>query len=217
MKRFIYKTIFCGLTLLTSLSSCSLDPKGYNLETKNSGDLNQESVILKENRETPSLVKRLSRRSRRLFARRDQTQKDTLQVQANFKTYAEKISEQDERDLSFVVSSAAEKSSISLALSQGEIKDALYRIREVHPLALIEALAENPALIEGMKKMQGRDWIWNFFLTQLSEVFSQAWSQGVITEEDIAAFASTLGLDSGTVASIVQGERWPELVDIVIT
>ncbi|AAD19013.1 hypothetical protein CpB0904 [Chlamydia pneumoniae TW-183] len=217
MKRVIYKTIFCGLTLLTSLSSCSLDPKGYNLETKNSRDLNQESVILKENRETPSLVKRLSRRSRRLFARRDQTQKDTLQVQANFKTYAEKISEQDERDLSFVVSSAAEKSSISLALSQGEIKDALYRIREVHPLALIEALAENPALIEGMKKMQGRDWIWNLFLTQLSEVFSQAWSQGVISEEDIAAFASTLGLDSGTVASIVQGERWPELVDIVIT
>lgn len=217
MKRVIYKTIFCGLTLLTSLSSCSLDPKGYNLETKNSRDLNQESVILKENRETPSLVKRLSRRSRRLFARRDQTQKDTLQVQANFKTYAEKISEQDERDLSFVVSSAAEKSSISLALSRGEIKDALYRIREVHPLALIEALAENPALIEGMKKMQGRDWIWNLFLTQLSEVFSQAWSQGVISEEDIAAFASTLGLDSGTVASIVQGERWPELVDIVIT
>ncbi|WP_100934252.1 hypothetical protein [Candidatus Chlamydia corallus] len=217
MKRFIYKTIFCGLTLLTSLSSCSHDPKGYSLETKNSGDLNQESVILTENRETPSLVKRLSRRSRRLFARRDKTRKDPLEVEANFKTYAEKMSDQDERDLSFVVSSAAEKSSITLALSQGEIKSALYRIREVHPLALMQALAENPALIEGMKKMQGRDWIWNLFLTQLSEVFSQAFSQGVITEEDIAAFASTLGLDSGTVASIVQGERWPELVDIVIT
>ncbi|SPN73987.1 hypothetical protein C10C_0845 [Chlamydia serpentis] len=217
MKRFIYKTIFCGLTLLTSLSSCCSDPRGYNLETKNSGDLNDKSGILTENHETPSLVKRLSRRSRRLFARRDKTRKDTQQVEANFKTYAEKISEQDERDLSFVVSSAAEKSSISLALSQSEIKSALYRIREVHPLALLQALAQNPELIEGMRKMQGRDWIWNLFLTQLSEVFSQALSQGVITEEDIAAFASTLGLDSGTVASIVQGERWPELVDIVIT
>ncbi|ADZ18525.1 putative lipoprotein [Chlamydia psittaci 03DC35] len=161
--------------------------------------------------------KKPSRRSRRLFARRSQSKKDTQKVQANFKKYEDQLSDQDKRDISFVVSAAAEKSSISLAMSQSEIKSALNRIRELHPLALMKLLAENPSLIEGMKKMQGRDWIWNMFMSELSDVFSQAASQGVITEEDISAFASTLGLDSGTVASIVQGERWPELVDIVIS
>ncbi|ANH78672.1 hypothetical protein Cs308_0501 [Candidatus Chlamydia sanziniae] len=171
--------------------------------------------MLSEKRKNPYLLKRSSRHSRRLFARRGYSKKDMKEMPANFKAYSDQVSDQDKKDISFVVSSAAEKSSLSLALSQSEIKNALYRIREVHPLALMQILAENPDLIEGIKKMQGRDWVWNMFLTQLSEVFSQAVSQDVITEEDISAFASTLGLNSGTVSSIVQGERWPELVDIV--
>ncbi|AZU10983.1 hypothetical protein [Chlamydia psittaci] len=211
MKIYIYKYSFGGLILLLSLSSCCLNPYGSKQRVKNSRDINNESVILTRSEKKPS------RRSRRLFARRSQSKKDTQKVQANFKKYEDQLSDQDKRDISFVVSAAAEKSSISLAMSQSEIKSALNRIRELHPLALMKLLAENPSLIEGMKKMQGRDWIWNMFMSELSDVFSQAASQGVITEEDISAFASTLGLDSGTVASIVQGERWPELVDIVIS
>ncbi|WP_366223625.1 hypothetical protein [Chlamydia buteonis] len=211
MKKYIYKYSFGGLILLLSLSSCCLNPYGSKQCLKNSRDINNESVILTKSEKKPS------RRSRRLFARRSQSKKDTQKVQANFKKYEDQLSDQDKRDISFVVSAAAEKSSISLAMSQSEIKSALNRLRELHPLALLKLLAENPSLIEGMKKMQGRDWIWNMFMTELSGVFSQAASQGVITEEDISAFASTLGLDSGTVASIVQGERWPELVDIVIS
>ncbi|CCO02370.1 MULTISPECIES: hypothetical protein [Chlamydia] len=211
MKKYIYKYSFGGLILLLSLSSCCLNPYGSKQRVKNSRDINNESVILTRSEKKPS------RRSRRLFARRSQSKKDTQKVQANFKKYEDQLSDQDKRDISFVVSAAAEKSSISLAMSQSEIKSALNRIRELHPLALMKLLAENPSLIEGMKKMQGRDWIWNMFMSELSDVFSQAASQGVITEEDISAFASTLGLDSGTVASIVQGERWPELVDIVIS
>ncbi|KPZ36283.1 hypothetical protein [Chlamydia psittaci] len=211
MKKYIYKYSFGGLILLLSLSSCCLNPYGSKQRVKNSRDINNESVILTRSEKKPS------RRSRRLFVRRSQSKKDTQKVQANFKKYEDQLSDQDKRDISFVVSAAAEKSSISLAMSQSEIKSALNRIRELHPLALMKLLAENPSLIEGMKKMQGRDWIWNMFMSELSDVFSQAASQGVITEEDISAFASTLGLDSGTVASIVQGERWPELVDIVIS
>ncbi|SYX09351.1 hypothetical protein C834K_0918 [Chlamydia poikilotherma] len=211
MKKYIYKYSFGGLILLLSLSSCCLSPYGSKQRSKNSKDINNESVILTESEKKPS------RRSRRLFVRRSQSKKDTQKVQANFKKYEAQITDQDKRDISFVVDAASEKSSISLAMSQSQIKSALNRIRELHPLALLKLLAENPSLIEGMKKMQGRDWIWNMFMSELSEVFSQAASQGVITEEDIAAFASTLGLDSGTVASIVQGERWPELLDIVIS
>ncbi|EGK69591.1 putative lipoprotein [Chlamydia abortus LLG] len=211
MKKYIYKYGFSGLLLLLSLSSCCLNPYGSKQRVKNSRDINHESVILTRSEKKPS------RRSRRLFVRRSQSKKDTQKVQANFKKYEDQLSDQDKRDISFVVSAAAEKSSISLAMSQSEIKSALNRIRELHPLALLKLLAENPSLIEGMKKIQGRDWIWNMFMAELSDVFSQGASQGVITEEDVSAFASTLGLDSGTVASIVQGERWPELVDIVIS
>ncbi|BAE80894.1 hypothetical protein CF0122 [Chlamydia felis Fe/C-56] len=211
MKKYIYKYSFGGLILLLSLSSCCSNSYGSKQRPKNSKDINNESVILTESEKKPS------RRSRRLFARRSQSKKDIQKVQANFKKYEDQISDQDKRDISFVVSAAAEKSSISLAMSQSEIKSALNRIRELHPLALLKLLAENPSLIEGMKKMQSRDWIWNMFMSELSEVFSQAASQGVFTEEDIADFSSILGLDAGTVASIVHGERWPELLDVVIS
>ncbi|WP_348663249.1 hypothetical protein [Chlamydia vaughanii] len=211
MKKYIYKYSFGGLILLLSLSSCCLNPYGSKQSSKNSNAINHESATLTKNEKKPS------RRSRRLFTRRNQVKKETQKVQTNFKKYEDQVTDQDKKDISFVVSAAAEKSSISLAMSQSEIKGALNRIRELHPLALLKLVSENPSLIEGMKKMQGRDWIWNMFLNELSEVFSQAVSQGIITEEDIAAFASTLNLDSGAVSSIVQGERWPELLDIVIS
>lgn len=137
-------------------------------------------------------------------------------VLPNFKSYADPMTESERKDLSFVVCAAADKSSIALAMAQGEIKGALSRIREIHPLVLLQALAEDPALIAGMKKMQGRDWVWNIFITELSKVFSQAASLGAFGVADVAAFASTLGLDSGTVTSIVDGERWAELIDVVI-
>ncbi|WP_201456373.1 hypothetical protein [Chlamydia sp. 17-3921] len=216
MKRSIYKVILGSLLLMTGLTSCCLNPFKTRRSLKNSGDLNQKSVKLTEKRDLPP-VTRSSRRLRRLFSRRSLPKKDKQEVPANFKTYSDHMSDQDKKDISFVVSSVAEKSSLSLAFSQNEIKDALNRIREVHPLALMQALAENPKLVEGIKKMQGRDWIWTMFITQLSQVFSQAVHQGVISEDDIASFSSTLGLDTGTVTSVVHGERWPELVDLVIS
>ncbi|EPP34860.1 putative lipoprotein [Chlamydia ibidis] len=217
MKNFIYKYSFGGLLLLTGLSSCCLNPCGF-YASKNSKDINNESAILGESSKKPRNNREYSRRSRRLFARRNRfSRKDTHQVQVNFKQYTDQITEQDKKDISFVVTAAAEKSSVSLAMSQGEIMSALSRVREIHPLALLKFLAEHPSLIEGIKKMQGRDWIWNMFITELSNVFSEAATKGVITQDDIAAFASALGLDTGSVSTIVHGERWPELVDIVVS
>ncbi|EPP36102.1 putative lipoprotein [Chlamydia avium] len=137
-------------------------------------------------------------------------------MQMNFKKYGDQVTEQDKKDISFVVSAASEKSSLSLAMSQAEIKTALNRIKELHPLALLKFVAENSSLIEGMKKMQGRDWIWNMFLNELKEVFSQAAAQGIISDEDIKNFSLSLHLDEEVVSSIVQGERWPELLDMVM-
>lgn len=205
----IYRCGVGGIVLLL-LSSCCPNSYGSQKNIKNSTAINHESATLREE-------DRASFRLRRLFPRDDQVHKGFSEVQASFKKYEDQLTDQDKRDISFVVSSGAEKSSISLAMSQGEIKSALNRIRGLHPLSLIKMLAENPSLIEGMRKMQGRDWIWNMFLDEMKEVFSLAASQGVITEENIAAFASSLHLDTGTVSSIVHGERWPELLDIVIT
>ncbi|EYE60736.1 putative lipoprotein [Bacteroides fragilis str. S6L5] len=137
-------------------------------------------------------------------------------MQMNFKKYEDQVTEQDKKDISFVVAAAAEKSSISLAMSQAELKTALHRIKELHPLALLKFVAENSSLIEGMKKMQSRDWIWNMFLNELKEVFSQAVAQGIISDEDINDFASSLHLDKEIVSSVVQGEKWPELLDMVM-
>lgn len=216
MKKSLYNVLLGSILLMTGLTSCCLNPFKARKNLKNSKDLNQKSVKLVEARDLQPAQKR-PRRLRRLFSRRGLPKKDEQEVTANFKAYSDYVSEHDKRDISFVVNAVAEKSSLSLALSQGEIKDALSRIREIHPLALMQVLAENPELIEGVKKMQGRDWVWTMFINQLSQVFSQAVRQNVISEEDIASFASTLKLDSGTVASVVYGERWPELVDLVVS
>lgn len=208
MRRLICKSIFGSLLLLFGLSSCCFNPYG-SVRQKKLDDIKGESVIFEGQGSTRSLRSR--RAQRRNKAKRD------ADVVTRFKSYAEQVSEQDQRDISFVVASASAKSSIALAMSQGEISSALSRIKEVHPLALLQFVARQPDLVAGIKKMQGRDWIWDMFIAELSKVFSQAASQGVITSEDIAAFTSALELDSGTVTSIVSGERWSELLDIVVS
>lgn len=212
MKKFVYKYSFGALLLLSGLSSCCANSYGSTL-AKNTAEIKEESVILRE--KPDSGCKRKSSCLRKFFSRKKSKEK-LEPVTPNFKSYADPMTDAERKDLSFVVSAAADKSSIALAMAQGEIKSALSRIREIHPLVLLQALAEDPALIAGMKKMQGRDWVWNVFITELSKVFSQAAALGAFTVADIAAFASTLGLDSGTVTSIVDGERWAELIDVVI-
>ncbi|ATW15904.1 hypothetical protein [Chlamydia trachomatis] len=216
MKKFIYKYSFGALLLLSGLSglsSCCANSYGSTL-AKNTAEIKEESVTLREKPDA-GCKKKSSCYLRKFFSRKKPKEK-TEPVLPNFKSYADPMTDSERKDLSFIVSAAADKSSIALAMAQGEIKGALSRIREIHPLALLQALAEDPALIAGMKKMQGRDWVWNIFITELSKVFSQAASLGAFSVADVAAFASTLGLDSGTVTSIVDGERWAELIDVVI-
>ncbi len=218
MKKLIHKYCLSSLFLALSLSSCC-HSYGCTVHAKNANDRKNESVILEAEHEkaaVPSSTQIV--RANGYFSRRvKKSNQSANEVVANFRAYKDPVSEQDKKDISFVVSAAANKSSISLAMSQNEIKSALYRVQDVHPLALLQFLAENPELLAGMQKIQGRDWIWGLFMTELGKVFSRAAANNVFSAEDIAAFAAALGLDSGTVTSVVEGERWPELVNMVVS
>lgn len=203
-----------ALLLSFCLSSCCI---GTN-SPKKTQDIKQESDIsCGENKQYACQRNSIKKPRRKYVRARKRSKKEKNEVKPSFKSYEEHVSEQDRQDISFVVFSAAEKSSISLAMSQQEIKDALQRLNEVHPLALLQAVSEDPSLLLGLKKMQERDWIWELFTSELNKTFSEAASQGVIKDSDVTSFATTLGLDSATVASVVRGERWTELLHILIS
>lgn len=199
--------------MLLSLSGC-LDPLGGRHKGQQALDVKQEDRGSLEGTEQSCPKKR---RRFRFSWRRKHLEREKVSVKPNFKPYEEHVSEQDKKDISFVVSSAAEKSPLSLAMSQQEIKKALQRLSTVHPLALLQAVSEDRTLLLGLKKMQERDWVWGLFITELNRSFSEAASQGVIKDSDVSSFSTHLGLDKETVTSFVRGERWHQLLDILIS
>lgn len=210
MKFFIYKNSLAFLLISLCLSGCCI---GTDYQ-KNSQDIKQEADILQAN---SNLCNHQRSRVKNKYQTRRRFKKEKNEVKPSFKSYEEHVSEQDKQDISFVVLSVAEKSSIALAMSQQEIKEALLRLNEVHPLALLQAVSEDPSLLVGLRKMQERDWIWELFTTELNKIFSEAASQGVIKDQDVTAFAATLGLDTATVVSAIRGERWSELLNILMS
>ncbi|WP_246481869.1 hypothetical protein [Chlamydiifrater volucris] len=198
--------ILCSSALL--LTGCMRSDK-IGSSTKNPSSGTMERV---EGRSLPKKfgVKRLLSRSRR-------KKKGKHTLTGKFKDYSASVSEQDKRDMKFVVSSAAEKSTVSLALSQRKILEALDRIQEIHPLALLETLASDPSLVEGLEKMRGRDWVWNLFTEKLGEAFSLAASQGLLSSSNVESFSTSLGIDAKVVSDLVQGENWSELLDAAMT
>ncbi|WP_246485733.1 hypothetical protein [Chlamydiifrater phoenicopteri] len=198
--------ILCSSALL--LAGCVKSDKiGGSTKTSSSGTI--ERVEGKPLSKKFGMTRLLSR------SRRKKKGKHTLT--GKFKDYSASVSEQDKRDMKFVVSSAAEKSTVSLALSQGKILEALDRIQEIHPLTLLETLASDPSLVEGLEKMRGRDWVWNLFTEKLGEAFSMAASQGLLSSSNIESFSTTLGLDTKVVSDLVQGENWSGLLDAAMT
>lgn len=150
-----------------------------------------------------------------LFSRK-QDRGPRQQGAAVFKQYSERLSEEEKQDLYFVVSSAAEKSALALAGAKGEIRESLLRLQSVHPLALLEAIEKDPKLIEGMRKIQSRGWIWNLLVSELNGLFSAAYNQGIISADDVSGFSSSTGMDSSTVSTLVEGGRWLELINQIV-
>lgn len=212
------KAFFCKCTLvsvmLLSLSGCCLETRRHVYREKKSQDVKQEpEASLADAR----LAGQKRKKKYKYSWRRKHLDREKISFKPYFKPYEDHVSEQDRRDISFVVSSAAEKSPLSLAMSQQEIKKALQRLSTVHPLALLQAVSEDPSLLLGLKKMQERDWVWDLFMTELNRSFSEAASQGVIKESDVSTFSTNLGLDKETVSSFVREERWHQLLAILIS
>ena len=113
MKKFVYKYSFGALLLLSGLSSCCANSYGSTL-AKNTAEIKEESVILRE--KPDSGCKRKSSCCLRKFFSRKKSKEKLEPVTPNFKSYADPMTDAERKDLSFVVSAAADKSSIALAM-----------------------------------------------------------------------------------------------------
>lgn len=142
--------------------------------------------------------------------------KDFMALPQNFKKYNDPLTPQDLKDIQYVVSSCANKSSLSIAMSRSEIMTALGRVQVVHPFNFLETIQSDPKLKTDFRQMQSRGWVWNIFVTRLKEILTHLKSKGLILDKDIESFAAVTGIEKEEMASLIHEEKWDDLLNLYL-
>lgn len=205
-----YFSLLLGLLVVSSCLS------GYaGIFTKNAKSLNRTSDTLTEKQVSK---KTSGKEKRNLFSSKkkrkpSKTMPNTL---TNVKSFQESMTGAEKEDVKYVLSSCANMSTFALAMAQNDIKSALSRIQEVHPLVLLEEIFKNSLLTKDLLKIKSRGWIWNTFHAKLKEALNLVAEKNLLSRDVISTFAKNLNLEEDSMVSLLENKKWDDFLNTLM-
>lgn len=193
--------------LAAGFSTCSY----ARIFKKNAKSLNQTSAIIVE--------KPVSVKEKRTFfslKRKRKPNKTMPNTLTTIRSFQESMTDAEKKDVKYVLTSCANLSTFSLAMAQTEIKSALFRIQEIHPLVLLEEIFKDSLLTEDFLKIRSRGWIWNTFHSKLKESLTLVAEKGLLSKDVIKSFSKNLDLEESTIISLLESKRWDDFLEVLI-
>lgn len=135
---------------------------------------------------------------------------------STWRNYNVPPSDENRRDIGFIVTTLADKSIASILGARGRLNDAGDRIRPVHPLRFLECVFTDEKLKVGIRNIQKRGWIWKDFVGGLKGSLIDESKNNNLKDEYIAHFAKTVGIDPAAITPTIREHRWDDLVDLLI-
>lgn len=127
------------------------------------------------------------------------------------------VSPQEKADIRHIVTTLAKSSLVSLMRQKGDLERTGNRINHVHPLRFLMTIFSDEELKVGIRNIRPRGWVWSDFIKGLRESLSEEASRGNLTDAQIQAFASAVGINAAQIYPSIQGHRWDEFVDTLIS
>lgn len=127
--------------------------------------------------------------------------------------YAElPITLQQERDITKLIRTLANTSTVGLMFKKGELERIGERITGIHPLRYIGFIYADPELKECMPKLLSKSMVSTRFIKELSAGLNQKLEENQLVQY-VPGFASSLNLTTNDIMPFVDNRTWGEMLD----
>lgn len=152
-----------------------------------------------------------------VMPKRGSSPKETLVSASLPRDYFRDPSEADKQNITFIITTLADKSLPRLLKSKGDLSRAGDKVEHVHPLRFLEYVFTDERLKIGIRNMKKRgSLIWKEFMGGLNRTMSEEKSHDNLKDEYIERFASRVGIDVGLIYPSLQRENWNDFVNQLI-
>lgn len=137
---------------------------------------------------------------------------------ADFRNYYRSVSDEEIKDMRFILKALAQKSLVSLWGYKGELEEAGDRIEHIHPLRFLECIFTDDELIVYIQNIKSRGgWVWSEFASGFKKSFQEEADRGNLLEEYLIDFMSKIKLDLNLVYKKFRKQDWEDFIKILIT
>ena len=133
-------------------------------------------------------------------------------AQHKIRDYYAPITENEKKDIRFIIITLATKSQFSLLFEKRALDQAGNRISHIHPLKMLSYIFTDNELKYAVKKIRGIPW--RRFAKGLGESLDKSAKRKNLTQELIADFTQTVGVNSSLISPSAEKGRWEDLINI---
>lgn len=140
-------------------------------------------------------------------------QKQQNGAEKAFESYDTPLTEQDKKNITFIISTLSGKSSVQLMFKKSALEKAGDEVEHVHPLKFLAFVFSSDSLKEQAKNITGVPW--SRFSGDMSKSLSDAAKGGQMSEETVKQFAKAVGMDVSVIEPLIKEQQWKQLVNTV--
>lgn len=130
--------------------------------------------------------------------------------------YLAGVAPHEASDIHYIVTTLANVPTIGLAFYSGSLDQAGDRINHVHPFRFLQTVFTSEELKVCIRNVKNKGWVWNRFMSGLSESLDEEAAAGNLKPEFIHDFAAIVGIDPSKIVPHIEKRRWKSLVSALI-
>lgn len=123
--------------------------------------------------------------------------------------YPTELTQEDEKNISFIIKTLSGKSLVSLYFYQDQLEEIGEKTRPIHPLLYLGYVYSSPELQKAIPSIS--KFAWKRFVKDFSKSLERAKQGDAITEESIKAFAQETGRPVEALQPYIEASDWKGL------
>ncbi len=131
--------------------------------------------------------------------------------------YSTPLTEQEKKDIAFIVTTLADKSLVSILARRGDLNAAGDRINEIHPFHFLGYIFSTEKLKVAARNIRRRGGIvWKNFSSGVVDTLTEESRKGSLTKADFDAFISTIKIDPMKVYPDFEAKNWQNFLENLV-
>ncbi len=134
----------------------------------------------------------------------------------SWRDYNTPVSKKEKEDITYIITTLANDSLISIGTSKSSLKKAGDRIDHLHPFCFLTTVFTDEKLKAGINAIRDRGgWIWSGFLDGIKGSLSEEGSNKNLLQFT-SNFANKIKIDADLILLSIQQARWSDFINILI-